>query len=126
MKAEELGAQRVCLEVERANTRAKKLYDALGFRDHGRGRKDRQRLLQLGRRLELLAIEPAVLADVRLVAHGHRLGLDWSRYASVALGWSFNEVSCHHIANSQFHTINTALVACRDRGRRTNRALTLP
>lgn len=32
----ELGAQRVCLEVERANTRAKKLYDALGYRDHGR------------------------------------------------------------------------------------------
>lgn len=35
-RCRELGAQRVCLEVERANTRAKKLYDALGYRDHGR------------------------------------------------------------------------------------------
>lgn len=32
----ELSVKRVCLEVERANTRAKKLYDALGYRDHGR------------------------------------------------------------------------------------------
>lgn len=48
--------------------------------------------------------------------HGHRLGLDWSRFASVALGWSFNEVPTHHIANSGFHSINTALAACRDRG----------
>jgi len=32
----ELGARRVCLEVERENVRAKKLYSALGYRDHGR------------------------------------------------------------------------------------------
>lgn len=34
--AKQLGAARLCLEVERYNTRAKKLYDALGFRDHER------------------------------------------------------------------------------------------
>ena len=51
-----------------------------------------------------------------LPTHGLKLGLDWSRFSTVALGWSFNEVACHHIANSQFHTINTALATCRDRG----------
>lgn len=51
-----------------------------------------------------------------LPTHGMRLGLDWSRFSTVAIGWSFNEVPCHHIANSQFHTINAALAACRDRG----------
>jgi DNA-binding LacI/PurR family transcriptional regulator len=51
-----------------------------------------------------------------LPSHGFKLGLGWDRFATVAIGWSFNEVPCHHIANSQFHTINTALAACRDRG----------
>jgi DNA-binding LacI/PurR family transcriptional regulator len=51
-----------------------------------------------------------------LPEQGMKLGLDWSRFTTVAIGWSFNEVACHHIANSQFHTINTALAVCRDRG----------
>ncbi|MBC8010710.1 MAG: LacI family DNA-binding transcriptional regulator [Burkholderiales bacterium] len=51
-----------------------------------------------------------------LPTHGLRLGIDWKLFSTVAIGWSFNEVPCHHIANSQFHTINTALSACRDRG----------
>jgi ribosomal protein S18 acetylase RimI-like enzyme len=32
----QLGVRRVCLEVERENARAKKLYSALGFREHRR------------------------------------------------------------------------------------------
>jgi ribosomal protein S18 acetylase RimI-like enzyme len=32
----ELGVRRVCMEVERENTRAKKLYNGLGFHDHTR------------------------------------------------------------------------------------------
>lgn len=32
----ELGVQRVCLEVERENARAKKLYGTLGYREHRR------------------------------------------------------------------------------------------
>lgn len=32
----ELGVRRVCMEVERENARAKKLYNLLGFRDHTR------------------------------------------------------------------------------------------
>lgn len=51
-----------------------------------------------------------------LPTHGLRLGLDWSRFSNVSIGWSFTEVPTHHIANSQFHTITTALAACRDRG----------
>jgi DNA-binding LacI/PurR family transcriptional regulator len=51
-----------------------------------------------------------------LPVHGFRLGLDWSRFSTVAIGWSMNEVPCHHIANSQYHTINTALAACLARG----------
>ncbi len=32
----ELGVRRVCMEVERENMRAKRLYNSLGFRDHTR------------------------------------------------------------------------------------------
>lgn len=32
----ELGVRRICLEVERKNERARKLYEQLGFRDHER------------------------------------------------------------------------------------------
>jgi Transcriptional regulators len=64
--------------------------------------------------LEARGIPGIIIAP--LPSHGHKLGLDWSRFSTVVLGWSFNEVPAHHIANSQFHTINTALVACRDRG----------
>jgi len=32
----ELGVQRICLEVERKNDGAKRLYERLGFREHGR------------------------------------------------------------------------------------------
>jgi DNA-binding LacI/PurR family transcriptional regulator len=51
-----------------------------------------------------------------LPTQGMPIGLDWSLFSTVAIGWSFNEVPCHHIANSQFHTINSALAVCRDRG----------
>ncbi len=64
--------------------------------------------------LETRGIPGVLIAP--LPEHGHRLGLDWSRFSTVALGWSFNEVPTHHIANSGFHSINTALAACRDRG----------
>lgn len=51
-----------------------------------------------------------------LPEHGQTLGLDWSRFSTVAIGWSFTEVPTHHIANSQFHTINAALAECHKRG----------
>lgn len=71
-----------------------------------------------GRRLSTILHTRGIpgLVIAPLPSLGLPLGLDWSRFASVALGWSFNEVPLHHISNSQFHTINTALTTCLDRG----------
>jgi Transcriptional regulators len=44
--------------------------------------------------------------------------LDWSRFATVALGHTFKQASTHRVTNNQFHTILTALTACHERGYR--------
>jgi DNA-binding LacI/PurR family transcriptional regulator len=51
-----------------------------------------------------------------LPRRGVKLNLDWARFAAVAIGWSFDEVPCHHVANNQFHSINTTLETCLRRG----------
>ncbi len=47
-----------------------------------------------------------------------RLALDWSRFATVALGHTFKQAPTHRVTNHQFHTILTALDACLARGYR--------
>lgn len=46
------------------------------------------------------------------------LALDWSRFATVALGHTFKQAPTHRVTNNQFHTILTALDACHARGYR--------
>ncbi|AHF89845.1 LacI family transcriptional regulator [Opitutaceae bacterium TAV5] len=47
---------------------------------------------------------------------GVTLGLDWSRFATVALGHTFTEVPCNRVSNHQFHSVTTALEVCYRRG----------
>ena len=96
-----------------ARARAKALGYALETHWAGDPRVPGDRLTRL---LEARGVPGIVIAP--LPSTPPRLSLDWSRFATVALGHTFKEAPTHRVTNNQFHTILTALSACHERGYR--------